>query len=286
MSTDSRNSPLATRDSQSLRSRLCVHTMTTKPWSLAQCVDEYQRAGISAITVWRQVLDAAGIAALKASSLRVTSLCRGGFFPAVDAAGRQKALDDNRRAIDEAASIGAPLVVLVCGAVPGMPLTEARQQIADGIAAVLPHAKAAGVKLSIEPLHPQYAADRSAVNTMAQARRICEQVNRPGGTDVGIAVDAYHVWWDDAFADEIRLAGQRGWIHAFHVCDWKAQQADVLNDRGLMGEGCIDLRGLRAQVEAAGFTGDIEVEIFSTRWWATDQREWLQRIIDAYQTHV
>ena len=279
MTRDSRLAPPAL-------SRLCVHTMTTKPWSLSECVRQYQTAGIQAITVWRQVLDPQGIADLKASGLRVTSLCRGGFFPATDAAGRTKALDDNRRAIDEAAAIGAPLIVLVCGAIPGMPLADARQQIADGIAAVLPQAWAAGVKLAIEPLHPQYAADRSAVSTMAQARRICEQVNAPGRADVGIAVDAYHVWWDDALEGELHLAGAKNLIHSFHVCDWKTQQADVLNDRGLMGEGCIDLRGMRRMVEAAGFLGDIEVEVFSNRYWAGDQREYLQRIIAAYHQHV
>ena len=260
--------------------------MTTKPWSLATCVRAYERAGVPAITVWRQALDVDGVAALKASSLRVTALCRGGFFPAVDADGRAKALDDNRRAIDEAALIGAPSVVLVCGAVPGMSLQESRKQIADGIAAVLPHARANGVKLSIEPLHPQYAADRSAVNTMAQARSICEQVNSTGSTDVGIAVDAYHVWWDDRLESELQMAGAKGWIHAFHVCDWKTQQADVLNDRGLMGEGCINLRGMRDMVEAAGFQGDIEVEIFSHRYWAMDQNEYLTAIIKAYHAHV
>lgn len=272
--------------SLSLRHRLCLHTMTTKPWSLAECVRAYERARVPAITVWRQVLNAEGVAALKASGLRVTSLCRGGFFPASDAAGRAAAIDDNRRAIAEAAVIGAPLLVLVCGALPGMPLAEARQQIAEGIATVLPQARAAGVRLAIEPLHPQYAADRSAVNTVAQARRMCEQLNAPGASDVGIAIDAYHVWWDDTLETELRLAGAQGWIHAFHVCDWKAQQSDALNDRGLMGEGCIDLRRLRHLVEAAGFAGDIEVEIFSTRYWAMDQHEYLQRIIAAYEAHL
>ncbi len=275
-----------TASHSALLSRLCIHTMTTKPWSLATCVREYERAGVPAITVWRQVLDAEGVAALQASSLRVTALCRGGFFPAVEAAGRQKALDDNRRAIDEAAAIGAPAVVLVCGAVPGLALKEARHHIAEGITAVLPHARANGVKLSIEPLHPQYAADRSAVNTMAQARRICQQVNSTGSSDVGIAVDAYHVWWDDSLEVELQLAGAQGWIHAFHVCDWKIQQTDVLNDRGLMGDGCIDLRGMRSMVEAAGFTGDIEVEVFSNRYWAMEQNEYLAQVIQAFKNHL
>ncbi len=266
--------------------RLCIHTMTTKPWSLAECVRAYEQAGVPAITVWRQVLNPEGIATLKASRLRVTALCRGGFFPAIDAAGRNQAIDDNKRAIDAAASIGAPLVVMVCGAIPGMPLTTARQQIADGLAAVLPHARAAGVKLSIEPLHPQYAADRSAVSTMTQARRICEQVNVTGGTDVGIAVDAYHVWWDDALESELQLAGTHGWLHAYHVCDWKVQQADALNDRGLMGDGCIALKSLTRMVEAAGFTGDIEVEVFSNRYWAMDQHAYLDHIKDAFVQYI
>lgn len=266
--------------------RLCVHTMTTKPWSLAQAVAAYERAGVPAISVWRQHLDAAGAAALKASGLRVTSLCRGGFFPATDAAGRQRAIDDNRAAIDQAAAIGAPHVVLVCGAVPGLPLAEARRHIADGIAVVLPHARAAGVRLAIEPLHPQYAADRSAVTTLAQARRICEQVNAAGRADVGIAVDVYHVWWDDALDEELARAGRLGLLHAFHVCDWKVRQEDALNDRGLMGEGCIDLPAIRASIEAAGFNGDIEVEVFSTRHWAGDQPAWLERIKEAYHDHV
>ena len=146
-------------------SRLCVHTITTKPWPLARAIDEYRRAGVAGITVWRQALEAPGVneaaRMLRESGLRVVSLCRGGFFPALTEAARQTAIDDNRRAVDEAAAIGAPLIVLVCGAVPGMPLEEGRAQSAEGIAAVLPHAQAAGVKLSIEPLHPMYADARS-----------------------------------------------------------------------------------------------------------------------------
>jgi sugar phosphate isomerase/epimerase len=277
-------------------SRLCIHSITTKPWNLEACCAAYAAAGVPAITVWRQALEPYGSEGaariLRSSGLRVTSLCRGGFFPALDAAGRQRAIDDNRRAIAEAHAIGAPHVVLVCGAVPGMALAEARDQIADGIAAVLPDARAAGVRLAIEPLHPQYAADRSAVNTMAQARRLCAALNGAapvtgvGSAWVGIAVDVYHVWWDDALREEIRLAAAAGLLHAFHVCDWKVRQSDPLNDRGLMGEGVIDNRDIRTWMDAAGFRGDIEVEVFSERWWATDQREWLARIIAAYRGHV
>jgi sugar phosphate isomerase/epimerase len=278
-------------------SRCSIHTMTTKPWSLQQSVDGYRRAGVPGITVWRQHLQAAGVAAgakiLRESGLAVTALCRGGFFPATDAAGRAKALDDNRQAIDEAAAVGAPMVVLVCGAVPGMPLATARQQIADGIAAVLPHAKAAGVRLAIEPLHPQYAGDRSAVSTMAQAAAICRQFDDTIATAtpcdrklVGIAVDVYHVWWDDQLEDQIAIAGAQGWLHGFHVCDWKLQQTDMLNDRGLMGEGCIDIPTIRAWVERAGFRGFNEVEIFSTANWAGDQDAWVRRCVEAYRAKV
>jgi sugar phosphate isomerase/epimerase len=271
-------------------SRLSIHTMTTKPWGLEEACRNFAAAGVPAITVWRQAIEPLGLAraaqVVKASGLRVTALCRGGFFPALDAEGRRKAMDDNRRAIDEAAAIGAPAVVLVCGAVPGLSQAECRRHIADGIAAVLPYARANGVRLSIEPLHPQYAADRSAVTTMAQARRLCQQLNAAGRTDVGIAADVYHIWWDDQVEAEIAEAGRLGLLHAFHVCDWKVKQGDVLNDRGLMGEGVIDIKHLRACVEAAGFQGDIEVEVFSTTHWAKDQHRYLAEIIDAYRTHV
>ncbi len=265
-------------------SRLCIHTITTKPWGLAECLDKYQRAGVSGVTVWRQWLEPQGLEEsarmLKGSGLRVTSLCRGGFFPATTAEGRQKAIDDNRRAIEEAHTIGAPLIVLVCGAVPGMRLAEGRGQIANGIAAVLPEARAAGVKLSIEPLHPMFSDERSAVNTLTDANDMVAELN---DDHVGVTVDVYHVWWDSRLEAEIQRAGKT--ILSFHVCDWRTPTRDLLNDRGLMGEGCIDLRGIRSWVEGAGFTGDIEVEIFSDAWWATDQDEFLAKIKDAYLKH-
>ncbi|MCK6489615.1 MAG: sugar phosphate isomerase/epimerase [Planctomycetes bacterium] len=278
--------------------RCAIHTMTTKPWSLAQAAEAYAHAGVGGITVWRQHLPAGGAAEagriVRAAGLGVAAYCRGGFFPAADAGKRQAALDDNRRCIDEAAAVGAPQVVLVCGAVPGMPLAEARAQIRDGLAAVLDHACSAGIRLAIEPLHPLYAADRSAVSTMAQARRIAESFTRElpdplgrfgaaGRRAVGIACDVYHVWWDDTLAEEITLAGRLGLLHGFHVCDWKAEQASMLNDRGLMGEGCIDVAGIRRQVEAAGFTGYAEVEVFSDRHWARDQQQWLGDIVRAWE---
>ena len=268
-------------------SRLCIHTATTKPLALDAALQAYRAAGIAGVTVWRDALQPLGLKQsaklLAASGLKVVSLCRGGFFPAISPSDRQEALDDNRRAIDEAAAIGAPLVVLVCGAVPPIPLAEARKQIADGIAAVIDHAAAAAVKLGIEPLHPMYAADRSAVITLAQANDIVQTLHCP---HVGVTIDVYHVWWDDRLESEIARSGRLGAILAFHVCDWRLPTRDLLLDRALMGQGCIPLRQIRAWVERAGFTGMIEVEIFSSELWSMDQTELLKRIKSAYLEHV
>jgi sugar phosphate isomerase/epimerase len=182
--------------------------------------------------------------------------------------------------IEQAHAIGAPLIVLVCGAVPGQSLVESRKQIADGISACLPAAEQAGVKLSIEPLHPMYADDRSAVNTMRQAHEICDALGSP--KSVGIAVDVYHVWWDPELKSQIDLAGQTDRLHAFHICDWKTPTSDLLNDRGLMGEGCINIREISGWVDATGFTGHREVEIFSNRWWSGNQGEFLDQIASSY----
>lgn len=264
-------------------SKLCVHTITTKPWSIEEAMEKYAEAGIGGITVWRQWLEGRDIAKigqqLLERKLEVVSLCRGGFFPAVDGAGRAAAIDDNRKAIDEAAALGAPLIVLVCGAVPGQPLEVSRQQIADGIAAVLPHAEANGIRLAIEPLHPLYADDRSAINTVASANAVCDLLDHEL---VGIAADVYHIWWDPDLETQIRLTAEKNRLFAFHICDWMTPTADLLNDRGLMGEGCIDVRGIRGMVEAAGFDGFNEVEVFSNRWWARDQDEFLAAIKKAY----
>jgi len=265
--------------------RLCVHTITTKQLSLEQCLEEFPKRDVSGITVWRQALEGRELAGVgrrvREAGLEVVSLCRGGFFPASDAAARQRAVDDNLLAIEQAHAIGAPLIVLVCGAVPGQSLVESRKQIADGIAAVLPAAAQAGVRLAIEPLHPMYADDRSAVNTMGQAHAICDSLGSP--ESLGIAVDAYHVWWDPELEAQLALAGRTGRLLAFHICDWLTPTGDLLNDRGLMGEGCISLREMSAWVDAAGFTGHREVEIFSHRWWATEPGHFLDEIAASYR---
>ena len=268
-------------------SQLCVHTITTKPWPIETAAERYAAAGVKGITVWRDAMDgrdpAKVGAMLRDNGLSIVSLCRGGFFPAPTASGREKAIDDNRRAIAEAHALGAPLVVLVCGAVPGMPLIEARAQIRDGIAAVLPDCAAAGVKLAVEPLHPMYADSRSAINTLGQANDLCEQLDSPF---VGVAVDVYHLWWDPALEAEIARCGKLQKLFAYHVCDWKTPTTDLLLDRGLMGEGCIPLRQIRQWVEAAGFNGWNEVEVFSTTHWSGDQQQFLDKIIQAYRDQV
>ncbi len=266
-------------------SQLAIHTMTHRPWTLRQCVDAFIKAGIGGISVWRNVIEPVGMqeagAIIKGSGLKVPALVRGGFFPAVDAKDRQNVVDENRVCIDEAAAIGAEMVVLVVGAVPGMPMDEARKHVADGIGAVLPHALDRGVKLAIEPLHPMYAADRSCINRMREAREICEKLK---SRMLGIAVDVYHVWWDPDLKQEIELAGKQHTLFGYHICDWRITLRDMLNDRALMGDGCIDIPTISKWVRDTGFNGLDEVEVFSDEYWAMDQREYLDLIIERYQT--
>jgi sugar phosphate isomerase/epimerase len=268
-------------------SRLCIHTITTRPLPLAEAASAYRAAGVPGITLWRDAVEAVGAAEsariIADSGLNVVSLCRGGFFPATTEADRIKALDDNRRVIDLAAAVGAPLVVLVCGAVPGIPLADARQQIAQGISSLVPHAAAANVKLAIEPLHPMYAGDRSAVNTLGQANDIVAALRSPW---VGVTIDVYHLWWDDRLESEIARTGRLGAIFSYHVCDWRTPTRDLLFDRALMGTGCIPLRQIRSWVEQAGFTGMIEVEIFSSELWQLDQLQFVQQVKSAYLEHT
>ncbi|HXI00703.1 MAG TPA: sugar phosphate isomerase/epimerase family protein [Sphingobacteriaceae bacterium] len=267
-------------------SKLCIHTITTKLWSIEEAAEKFSKAGVGGITVWRDALDGRDIKKtgqmLRDSNLEIVSLCRGGFFPHATTVGRQEAIDDNKKAIDEAAALGAPLVVLVCGAVPGQVLDESRKQIRDGIATVLPYAEAAGVKLAIEPLHPMYADTRSAINTLGQANDMAEELNSEW---VGIAVDVYHLWWDPSLETEIARCGKNGNLSSFHICDWKTPTTDFLNDRGLMGEGCINIKQIRAWVEQAGFNGFNEVEIFSNKYWSEDQSVFLEKIKKAYLEH-
>jgi sugar phosphate isomerase/epimerase len=264
-------------------SRLCLHTITTKPWSIEEAARNYAAAGVKGITVWRDTLQGRDIRGtgemLRQQGLEIVSLCRGGFFPSRDPHKRSAAIDENRRAIDEAFNLGTDKIVLVCGADPAQSLEDSRKQIYDGIAAILPEAGAAGVRLAIEPLHPMFADTRSAINTLAQANDMAEALDSKW---VGVAVDVYHLWWDPALESEIIRCGRNNNIVAFHICDWKSPTTDMLNDRGIMGEGCIPLKKIRSWVENAGFNGFIEVEIFSNEYWKMDQTVFLEKVVKAY----
>lgn len=264
-------------------SKLCVHTLTTKSWNLEECVRYYSSVGIQGITIWRNVLENQNLKEarriLEDHNMDVVSVARGGFFPSIYKKKRQESIDDNFLAIEQAAAVGAPVIVLVCGADGGQSLEKSRDQIKEGIIKILPEAKAAGIKLAIEPLHPMYAGDRSAINTLEQANYISEEIN---SDFVGVAVDVYHLWWDNNLQQEIIRCGANDNLFAFHVCDWNVPTTDFLNDRGLMGDGCINIQQIRGWVEEAGFKGYNEVEIFSDKYWATNQFEYLEKIKDAY----
>jgi sugar phosphate isomerase/epimerase len=209
------------------------------------------------------------------------SLCRGGFFVSPTVEGRAEAIEENKLIIREAVELGAPLLVLVCGANPAVPLDEARKQIRNGIEKVLPLAEELNIKLAIEPLHPMYAETRSAITYLFTANQICKAIDSPF---LGVAVDVYHLWFDPKLENEIKNAGKK--IFAFHVSDWSTPRLDVLNDRRIMGEGCIEIPRVRSWVEEAGFKGFIEVEIFSKEYWATDQRVYIKKIVEAYRAYV
>ena len=269
-------------------SKLSINQITTDAqWSLRDAVEGYARNGVPAISVWRHKLAECGTGEgariIADHGLAVTGLCRGGMFTYADEAGRQAALDDNRRAVDEAAAIGARCLVLVVGGVPegSRDLAAAWAQVRDGIAATLEHARFAEVPLAIEPMHPMLCADRGCVNTMAHANDLCDEL----GDGIGIAVDVYHVWWDPALEAEIARATGR--ILAFHVCDWLRETRDLVFDRGMMGDGVIDIPRIRALVEAAGYDGFNEVEIFSKLdWWQRDPDEVVAACIDRHARFV
>jgi sugar phosphate isomerase/epimerase len=260
---------------------------TRAQWGFAEAVDGCLRAGITAISPWRDQIEAIGLKEaariVRENKLQVTGLCRGGMFPALTPEGLKANIEDNLRAVDEAAALNADCLVLVVGGIPqgSRNLIEARKQVADGIAAILPHAKASGVKIAIEPLHPMYAADRACVNTIDQALDICEQL----GETVGVAIDVYHVWWDPNLPRAIARAGRMKRIFAHHICDWLNPTTDFLLDRGMMGDGVIDLSGIRKMIEDAGFFGPQEVEIFSqNNWWKRDGDEVLATIKERVAT--
>ncbi len=264
-------------------SKLCIHTQTTKPWTLEECIINFASAGVKGISIWRHLLEGKDLDKIKllldSNQMDVVSLVRGGFFPSVDPKKRLSAIEDNQLAIEQASALGAPLVVLVCGAEPKQSLESSRQQIKEGITALIPLAEKRKVKLAIEPLHPMYGAEKSAILTLGQANEMCELIDSPW---VGIAIDVYHLWWDDQLKNEIIRCGKNKNILAFHICDWRVNTIDFLTDRGLMGEGCIDIKKIREWIEAAGFDGYNEVEVFSERLWSRDQKQYLKEIKKSY----
>ena len=271
---------------------LSLNTATVrKQWTLDRIIDECARREIRAISPWRDQVAAIGLekiaAQLRDTGMQLSGYCRGGFFPAADAAGRQAALDDNRRAIDEAKTLNAPCLVLVVGALPGAlagkaqytDMGRARSEVRDGIAITLEYARKVGMPLAIEPLHPMQAAERACVNTLEHALDLCEELDQPtaipGGKEtscmLGVALDIYHVWWDPKLEQQIARAGskpEKNRLLAYHVCDWLTPTRDLLNDRGMMGDGVVELKKVRGWVEQAGYRGFSEVEIFSELdWW-------------------
>lgn len=265
---------------------------------LARIIDQCAARGVRAISPWRDQVAAAGIDAvarqLRALDMGLSGYCRGGFYPAADAAGLRAALDDNRRAIDEAKALQAPCLVLVVGSLPGAlegrpahkSLERVRAEVHDGIAASLEYARQVGMPLAIEPLHPMQAADRACINTLAQALDLCDALDPGRSGALGVALDVYHVWWDPQLRQQIARAGAERLL-AYHVCDWLTPTRDLLSDRGMMGDGVIELRKIRGWVEEAGFRGFSEVEIFSQQhWWQRDGDEVLATCIARHRECV
>lgn len=268
--------------------RLSLNQATTRPLRLEQVVRCCAEAGLQGIGLWRESVDEAGTQRaarlVRRAGLTVTSLCRGGFLTDATSAGRAAAIEDNRRAIEQAALVGAPVLVLVCGGVPAgsRDLAGARQMVSDGIAELVADAKAHGVRLAIEPLHPMFCADRSVVSTLAQALAMADRF--PSAL-VGVMLDAYHVWWDPDLDDSLARAGQR--LAGFQLSDWVLPlPADTLLGRGHIGDGCIDFRGLDSAMRTAGYDGWTEVEIFNEAVWKAPGRQTLQTVVERYRLHV
>ncbi|WGR91161.1 sugar phosphate isomerase/epimerase [Bradyrhizobium sp. ISRA443] len=277
---------------------LSLNTATVrKQGDLVAIIEACARHGIRAIDPWRDQVASIGleraVRAVKDAGLDLSGYCRGGMFSA-DAAHQSAVRDDNRRAVDEAKALGACCIVLVVGGLPqysrpgstaSKDIAAARAQVHDGIAEMLEYAKQAKLPLAIEPLHPAYAADRACVNTTKQALDICDALD-PGRTGaIGVALDVYHIWWDPELNAQIVRAGKDRLL-AFHVCDWLVPTRDILNDRGMMGDGVIDIKSVRAAVEAQGFAGYSEIEIFSDDWWGRPMDEVLKTCIERHRTVV
>jgi sugar phosphate isomerase/epimerase len=277
---------------------LSLNTATVREQGdLLQIIEACARHGIRAIDPWRDQVASVGldraVRAVRDAGLELSGYCRGGMF-ASDAAHRMEARDDNRRAIDEAKALGAPCLVLVVGGLPqfsrpgsatSKDITAARARVHDAIAEMMDYARDANMPLAIEPLHPAYAADRACVNTTKQALDLCEALDPRRTGLLGVALDVYHIWWDPELLPQVERAGKDRLL-AFHVCDWLVPTKDILNDRGMMGDGVIELRSIRSAVEAQGFDGYCEIEIFSSDWWEKPMDEVLRTCIERHRSVV
>lgn len=271
-------------------SRFSINQMTVKQLSMPELVDACVELGVPGVGLWREPVQSYGLDAtaklVRDAGLAVTTLCRGGFLTAIDPAERAAALADNRSAIDEAATLGTDTLVLVSGGLPAgsKDLHGARERIADALGELGPYAAERGVRLAIEPLHPMFASDRCVVSTLAQALDLAE---RFPADQVGVTVDTYHIWWDDTAPAQIARAGASGRIHTFQLADWTTPLPEgVLNGRGQIGDGSVDMREWRSYVEAAGYTGPIEVELFNEGLWARDGREVLAETAARFVEHA
>lgn len=265
-------------------SQLAIHTFTNQPWSIHECIENYARAEIGGISIWRETISGQYLKMIRKhlddSGLTPVSLVRGGFFTGTTPTDRETSITTNLAAIKEAEALGLPSIVLVCGATLGHTPEENLQQIEEGIRAILPAAEAANIRLSIEPLHPIYAADRSAVASLRDANLLAQRINHPL---VGIAIDTFHVWWETNLEMEINTCADNGHLFAFHICEFKPDFDHPLLDRGLPGEGVNATPRILEIIRQTGFTGLTEVEIFSRKYWAMNQHDFLQKILTSTQ---
>jgi len=265
--------------------QLSLNQITTNEWNLREAIEGCARAEIPWIAPWRHRVEELGLSTskrlIKDAGLKVSSLCRGGMFPAATTIERQKRMDDNKKAVEEAAELGTDVLVLVCGPSPDRDIIVAREMVAEAIAQLVPFAESYGVKLGIEPLHPMYAAERSVIVSLDLANSLAESY-RP--EQVGVVVDVFHVWWDPDLYNQINRA--KGRILGFHVSDWLVPTPDMLKGRGMMGDGVIEISRIRQAVEKTGYNGPIEVEIFNEQIWNLPGDETVQLIKDRYLKHV
>lgn len=266
-------------------SRLSLNQKTVDQWDMRQAIDGCIRHEIPWIALWRDKIEGISLEEttrlLRSSGLKVSSLCRGGFFPAATPDERQAAIEDNKRAVDEAVAVDTDVLVMVNGGMAGNRIQEAREMVRDGIESILPYAEEHGVRLGIEPLHPAFTADRAVTSSLEEANDLAEHFSSPW---IGVVIDIYHVWWDSHVHREIRRA--KPYTLGFHVNDWLVPNSNVLVGRGMMGDGVVDNRELREWVDAEGYAGPIEVEIFNEDIWSRDGDDVLIEMKERYLRHV